>query len=314
MKKGVLSVLFVVIFSIILPLSCWAGQPAVPEGFLDYGSDANNNGTFDHLSADVTVTAEEAGKYSVQSSLQVRKNLNEYTTLLTVTDEFTLSKGTQTVSINFPGERILKSKVNGPYYLSVVMSKGSWKYGGTLGETRAFKISEFEETDLVLTTSAVKRKSQAVALAQAEAQKFSIPVGALKDVTFNGAWLLVFNNSAGDPYKFVINPHGQIQFLGPKAEQAQAPQPKPATEPEKVVEQPKEEPKTDNNETVIKEEPSKEPVKVAEPQKEEQVQPKKNGPGKLDKLGGITVWPFILAGFVLFLLLGFVAEVKARFR
>lgn len=323
--RGLFTLIFLIFTLIILALPAWAAQPAVPEGFLDYGTDKNNNGIFDHLSTDLTINVNEPGEYRIAGEILVRKNLNEFETIAYTSFDYTLAKGNQLVDLHFPGGEILKKGKDGPYFLNVQLVKGSWKNWSYLGETRRFKASEFEESDEIITTGKVTRKSQAIALVEAKAQELNLKLGNFQSLSFNGQWNLTFANPASqEPFKFVIGSDGEVKYLGanpPASGQALPPEEVIKETPPPQVESKTEEPGevvanptqvTEDKEEVkeeVKEEPAKEPAQEKAP-----AEPRGEKEGKLDKPGNVPVWPFVVSGFVLFLVLGFISEIKARYR
>ena len=319
--RGLFTLIFLIFTLIVLALPAWAAQPAVLEGFLDYGTDVNNNGVFDHLSADITINVNEPGKYRIDGEILIRKNLKEFETIVYTSGDYSLVKGIQLVTINFPGGQIREKGKDGPYFLNVLLNKDAWKSGGPLGETRRFKASEFEESDEIITTGKVTRKSQAIALVEAKAQELNLKLGNFQSLSFNGQWNLVFANPASkEPFKFVIGSDGEVKYLGvnppasgqvsPPGEATKETPPPPVEskteEPGKIVADPTQ--VTEDKEEV-KEEPTKEPAQEKAP-----AEPRSEKEGKLDKPGNVPVWPFIVTGFVFFLILGFISEIKARYR
>ncbi len=93
----------------------------------DNGLDKDGDGYYDSLVVNVNLNVTTAGNYNISATLY---GSDGYTYINYKTMEVSLATGVQTVAINFDGEAINKSKINGPYITSIDAYDSNW-YGPT---------------------------------------------------------------------------------------------------------------------------------------------------------------------------------------
>jgi len=80
---------------------------------IDYGTDSDEDGNFDLLTVELEINVTTAGKYTVYGTM-VESGL-----LLNAKNEGYFDKGVHKILLDFDGNEIYKSGVNGPYKILI---------------------------------------------------------------------------------------------------------------------------------------------------------------------------------------------------
>lgn len=112
--------------------------------YADYGLDTDDDGLYNHLTIEVGIGVNEAGKYVLTGNLysldgKFLDHASNYSYL---------NAGTQKMQLNFDGVKIRKNKLNGPYKLQYLyLYNSSWETLDSIKEaytTSAYEYTEFQ--------------------------------------------------------------------------------------------------------------------------------------------------------------------------
>jgi len=89
------------------------GTSTFTNNYTDYGIDMNADGKYDYLAIDIEIDVITDGNYTLRGILYDRAG----NPIMTTTTSTYLTEGIKTVQLNFDGQTIYESEVNGPYEL-----------------------------------------------------------------------------------------------------------------------------------------------------------------------------------------------------
>jgi hypothetical protein len=121
------------------------------DGYLDYGVDADADGSYDTLTIQVDVNVITPKTYLVEGGLY--DSLGNAIEIANVSAD--LNAGAQTINLDFDGEAIRRNRVNGPFFLWYLSLSGSPQIDFILDAhtTQTYNFTDFEKTDASFTGS-----------------------------------------------------------------------------------------------------------------------------------------------------------------
>ncbi|MBU4264312.1 MAG: PKD domain-containing protein [Proteobacteria bacterium] len=117
--------------------------------YMDNGVDANANGTFDTLRIGVDLQVDTPKSYIVEGGLY--DSLGKAIEIISTSMD--LSAGSQTINLDFDGQKIRRNRVDGPYFLKYLSLSGSPQIDFILNAytTKPYSVAQFEKTDAFFT-------------------------------------------------------------------------------------------------------------------------------------------------------------------